>query len=222
MMTPQAKAAIPVPIGQTVPIQARLPPEPRLSSQAGEGCPYNGDGPTTGCSFDMPKKFIKRYLPSRERVNSIESLRFLGDIRNEPNLWHINRHSVARAFLIGIFLAFIPMPFQMLAAAFGALMINANLPLSVALVWISNPLTMPPLFYFNYRVGAALLDWPVTTFEFHLSWQWISERIVDIGVPLYVGSVAVATVLACLSYLLIQYLWRRKVRTDWRMRRRKL
>ena len=101
----------------------------------------------------MPKKFIKRYLPSRERVNSIESLRFLGDIRNEPNLWHINRHSVARAFLIGVFLAFIPMPFQMLAAAFGALMINANLPLSVALVWISNPITMPPLFYF--KIGRA-------------------------------------------------------------------
>lgn len=180
------------------------------------------DGPENRLLFHMPKKFMKRYMPSPERVNSIESLRFLGDIRNEPNLWHINRHSVARAFLIGIFLAFIPMPFQMLAAAFGALMINANLPLSVALVWISNPLTMPPLFYFNYRVGAALLDWPVTTFEFHLSWQWISERIVDIGVPLYVGSVAVATVLACLSYLLVQYLWRRKVRKDWRQRRRKL
>jgi uncharacterized protein (DUF2062 family) len=65
----------------------------------------------------MPKKFMKRYLPTPEKVQSIESLRFLGDILHEPNLWHINRHSVSRAFLIGLFLSFIPMPFQMAAAA---------------------------------------------------------------------------------------------------------
>lgn len=168
----------------------------------------------------MPKKFMKRYIPSPERVRSIESLRFLGDILHEPNLWHINRHSVARAFLIGVFLAFIPMPLQMGVAALGAVMFNANLPLSVALVWISNPLTMPPIFYFNYKVGAILLDRPVITFEFQLSWQWLNERLVEIGIPLYVGSVAVATILGCASYLLVQYLWRRKVRLDWRTRRR--
>lgn len=167
----------------------------------------------------MPKKFMKRYIPSPERVRSIESLHFLGDILHEPNLWHVNRHCIARAFLIGVFLAFIPMPAQMLAAAFGAIWFNANLPLSVALVWISNPLTMPPIFYFNYKIGAMLLDRPVITFEFQLSWGWLSERIVEIGIPLYIGSIAVATVLACVSYLVIQFLWRRRVRSDWRRRR---
>lgn len=167
----------------------------------------------------MPKKFMKRYIPSPEKVRSIKSLHFLGDILHEPNLWHINRHCIARAFLIGIFLAFIPMPGQMVAAAFGAVWFNANLPLSVALVWISNPLTMPPIFYFNYKIGAMLLDRPVITFEFQLSWSWFSERMVEIGIPLYIGSVAVATVLSCFSYLLIQFLWRRKVRSEWRQRR---
>lgn len=168
----------------------------------------------------MPKKFLKRIIPTPEKVRSIQSLHFLGDILHEPNLWHINRHSVSRAFLVGIFMAFIPMPFQMVAAAFGALLINANLPLSVALVWISNPFTMPPMFYFSYKVGAWLLDRPVITFEFQLSWSWLSERMVEIGIPLYVGSLAVATVLSCTAYLTIQYLWRRKVRADWHERQR--
>ncbi|GAA0840285.1 DUF2062 domain-containing protein [Marinobacter szutsaonensis] len=167
----------------------------------------------------MPKKFMKRYLPSPERVQSMRSLHFLGDILHEPNLWHINRHSVARAFLIGIWFCFIPMPFQMLAAALFAIWFNANLPLSVALVWISNPVTMPPMFYFNYKVGAWILNRPVLAFEFELSWPWISERLVDIGIPLYLGSLICATAFACLSYLVIQYLWRRKIRSDWRERR---
>ena len=167
----------------------------------------------------MPKKFMKRYLPTPERVKAMQSLQFLGDILHEPNLWHINRHSVARAFLIGIFFTFIPMPFQMVAAAFCAIWFNANLPLSVVLVWISNPITMPPMFYFNYKIGALVLDRPVLDFEFQLSWAWISERLMDIGIPLYLGSLLMATISACAAYLIIQYLWRRKVRTDWRERR---
>lgn len=166
----------------------------------------------------MPKKFLKRVIPTPEKVRSIESLHFLGDILHDPNLWHINRHSVSRAFLAGVFIAFIPLPFQMLIAAFAALMINANLPLSVALVWITNPLTMPPIFYFNYKTGAWLLERPVTDFDFQLSWAWLSERIFEVGIPLYVGSLAVATVLSCISYLLLQYLWRRRVRATWRER----
>ena len=167
----------------------------------------------------MPKKFMKRYLPSPDKVHSIKALHFLGDILHEPNLWHINRHGVSRAILIGIFLCFIPMPFQMVAAAFCAIWLNANLPLSVALVWISNPLTMPPMFYFNYKVGAWLLNRPVLDFHFELSVGWISERLVEIGIPLYFGSVIVATVTSCICYLVIQYLWRRRVRTSWRERR---
>ncbi|MDO3722482.1 DUF2062 domain-containing protein [Marinobacter sp. chi1] len=166
----------------------------------------------------MPKKFMKRYLPTPEKVKAMKSLHFLGDILHEPNLWHINRHSVARAFLVGIWFCFIPMPFQMVAAAFFAIWFNANLPLSVMLVWISNPVTMPPMFYFNYKVGAWILDRPVLNFEFQLTWQWISERLLDIGIPLYLGSLIIATVSACVAYLSIQYLWRRKVRSSWRLR----
>ncbi|MDX1633035.1 MAG: DUF2062 domain-containing protein [Marinobacter sp.] len=166
----------------------------------------------------MPKKFMKRYLPTPEKVRAIRSLHFLGDILHEPNLWHINRHGVSRAFLIGIFWCFIPMPFQMVAAALFALWMNANLPLSVALVWISNPLTMPPMFYFNYKVGAWLLGRPVMDFEFELSVSWISGRLMDIGIPLYLGSLVTAVVAACVSYLVLQFLWRRKVRADWQRR----
>lgn len=166
----------------------------------------------------MPKRFIKRFLPTPEKIRSLKSLRFLGELLHEPNLWHINRHSVSRAFFIGVFWCFIPMPFQMVVAAFCAVWFNANLPLSVALVWISNPLTMPPLFYLNYRVGAWILDRPIEPYEFELSWSWIAERLVHIGIPLYLGSLLLGIASACAGYICIQFLWRRKVRREWRQR----
>jgi hypothetical protein len=112
----------------------------------------------------------------------------------------------------------------MIFAAFFAIWFNANLPLSVILVWISNPVTMPPIFYFNYKVGALILDRPVLDIDFQLSWSWLSSRLVDIGIPLYLGSLIVATVSGCIAYLIIQFLWRRKVRKDWseRVREKRL
>lgn len=166
----------------------------------------------------MPKRFIKRFMPTPEKVRNLKSLHFLGDLLHEPNLWHINRHSVSRAFFIGIFWCFIPIPFQMILAAFFAVRFNGNLPVSLALVWISNPFTMPPLFYMNYRLGAWLLNRPAESYVFEFTWEWISSRLVHVGIPLYLGSLILAIVSACGSYVLIQYLWRRKVRRDWRLR----
>ncbi|ARU56145.1 hypothetical protein OLMES_2072 [Oleiphilus messinensis] len=162
-------------------------------------------------------------MPTPDKIRNIKSLQFLGDILHEPNLWHLNRHAVSKAFLIGIFCSFIPMPFQMVLAAFLAVWANCNLPISVALVWISNPLTMPPIFYFNYVVGATLLNRPISGYEFELSWNWLADKLLEVGLPLYFGSFVVATVCAVSSYLVIQYLWKRKVRKSWfeRQQRRK-
>jgi len=166
----------------------------------------------------MPKRILKRVFPSPDKIKEIKALHFLGDVLHEPNLWHINRHSVSKAFLVGIFWCFIPMPFQMIAAAFFAIWFNANLPISVALVWISNPLTMPPMFYFNYLVGALILNRPSIDYEFKLSWQWLSDKLVEVGIPLYVGSIACAIVFSIACYTLVQFLWKKKVRSNWRAR----
>ncbi|MDX1589686.1 MAG: DUF2062 domain-containing protein [Oleiphilaceae bacterium] len=170
----------------------------------------------------MSKRLLKRYIPTPEKVRSIRALRFLGSLLHEPNLWHINRHAISRAVLIGVFWCLIPMPFQMIAAALVAVWFNANLPLTLALVWISNPVTMAPMAYGTYVVGTWVLARPASSLQdFRLDWGWFAERLLEVGIPLYVGSLISAVVLSCTSYLLVQYLWRRKVRSDWRLRQQR-
>jgi len=167
----------------------------------------------------MPKDFIKKYLPDPDSIKNNKSLGFLGDVLHEPNLWHLNRHSVTKAFAIGLFWGCIPMPFQMVAAAIVAIRLNANLPLSVAIVWFSNPLTMPPIFYFEYLVGAWLMDIPTLAFdEYEFSAEWLADKLYDVGVPLYLGSLFCGAVLAAVGYFTISALWKRSVIKRWRLR----
>ena len=108
----------------------------------------------------MPKKFIKRHAPDKEAIRDHKYMRIFGKLLYDPNLWHLNRRSVSGAFAVGLFWAFIPIPFQMVTAAATAIPARVNLPISVALVWITNPITMPPMFYSTYRVGTWILDEP--------------------------------------------------------------
>jgi len=164
----------------------------------------------------MPKKIIKKYSPDPEKIKSIKSLQFLGDRLHDPNLWHLNRQSVSMAFAVGLFFAWVPSPTQMAMAAATALFVRANLPISVALVWITNPLTMPPLFYFAYRVGIWLLNKP--HFDGEFSVDTVFSSMADIGGPFLFGCLVLGIICSSLGYFGMQAFWRWYVAHRWNIR----
>lgn len=166
----------------------------------------------------MPKKKLQKLFPTPEQVRQNKSLSFLAPLMGKPNLWHLNRRAVAQAFFIGIFCAFIPMPFQMALAALLAFRFNSNLPISVGLVWISNPITMPPLFYATYTLGTYILDMPAREFSSDMSMDSLLTQLNDIWLPLYLGSILTGLVLASISYIGMRILWRMHVVSHWKKR----
>lgn len=156
----------------------------------------------------MAKKLIKRFTPDHDMVKNHRHLRAFGKLLQDPNLWHLNRRSVSGAFFWGLFWAFIPMPFQMLASAACAIAARVNLPISVALVWLTNPLTMPPIFYFNYLVGTWLLGRPVTVTDFEASMAWLESVLSQAWQPLLAGSVVCGLVAGVVGYVGMRAFWR--------------
>jgi len=167
----------------------------------------------------MARKLIRRYLPDPHKIRDHKHLRLFGTLLHDPNLWHLNRRSASGAFAVGLFMAFMPMPFQMIPAAALAILFRVNLPISVVLVWITNPITMPPIFYFCYSLGAWLLDTPVHAVGYDFSWEWITTELIRIWKPFLLGSFLVATVCAAAGYLGIRGLWRWHVVRDWERRK---
>lgn len=157
----------------------------------------------------MPRHLFKRYAPDHDVIRNHKHMRLFGKLLHNPNLWHLNRRSVSGAFAVGLFWAMIPMPMQMLAAAATAIPCRVNLPVSVGLVWITNPFTMPPIFYFNYLVGSQIFPGSALNMDdFQMSTEWVSHSLGEIWQPLYLGSLIVGTVLAAISYTGMRLFWR--------------
>lgn len=169
----------------------------------------------------MPRKLFQRWMPDPHKIRNNPALKFLGVLLHDPYLFHLNRHSISVAFFIGLFVAFLPIPGQIPLVALLALLFRCNLPISIALIWISNPLTFPIIFYACYKIGANILQVPDNSFSFELSWAWLSTGFPQIWAPLLMGSLLASLFFSCTGYLAIQWIWRWNVTRKWQTRREK-
>ena len=163
---------------------------------------------------------LRRLIPSRNKLREFSALRPVAHLLNRPELWHLNRRGVSGAAFVGLFSAFIPVPSQMLLAAIIAIYVRVNLPISVALVWITNPITIPPMIYGSYRVGAWVLGIDVAELQVELSLDWVLANFVAIGKPLFVGSVICGLVAGSIGFTASHFIWRSRVMLQWHKRRR--
>jgi len=74
----------------------------------------------------------------------------------DRELWHPCRETVAHGLAIGLFVAMLPVPGQMILAALGAMRFRANVPISIAACWVTNPITQFPIMIFQERLGDFL------------------------------------------------------------------
>lgn len=168
---------------------------------------------------ELIQKLIQRFIPDTGVIRNHKSLQFLGDKLHDPNLWHINRRSVIKAFAIGLFFAWVPTPTQMAFAAVAAVYFRANLLVSVALVWITNPITMPPLFYFAYRVGLRFLHLPSPADNFVFSLEGLWSGFGEVIEPFLFGCLIMALTSALAAYIGMDSFWRYQVTKKWLARK---
>lgn len=155
-------------------------------------------------------------------MRNVRALRLIGEVIFEENLWHINRHSVSYAALVGIFCCFLPIPFQMIPCTLLCIWLRCNIPIAIAFVWISNPLTIPPMFFFTYLLGTWILGQPTTVDTIDLSWEWLSHQFSLIWQPLLLGSVITGTFLSVTVFIGIRIYWRWRIVRYWLSRQKRM
>jgi len=169
----------------------------------------------------MPRRIIKKYFPDQKTIKEHKHLKIFGTLLHDQNLWHLNRKSFAGAIATGLFIAFIPLPTQMIIAAAAAIVLGVNLPISVATVWITNPITMPPMFYAAYWVGSTLMDIPPDSQAFEFSIDALMSSLGNSWQPFLLGCLVLGCASSALGYTLARGLWRWIVVKKWSQRKQK-
>ena len=150
---------------------------------------------------------LRALAPSREQLEGNPWLRRLAPYLADPKLWCWSRRGVALGMAIGLFIGFLIPIAQILLAATAAVLLRANVPIAAAGTLVTNPLTVPAIYYAAYHLGAWATGSSATA---AVSWAnpfSVLESLGSIGLPLFAGLAITAVFAAIGSYLLISQIW---------------
>jgi uncharacterized protein len=153
---------------------------------------------------------IRKTLKKTSRSDKFKN--FIKKSKVPPEFLATNRKMISRAVLLGLLIAFIPMPMQMAAVLLFMPFFRFNVPVALAMCWITNPFTMPPMYYLEYHFGAFVLGMEPAPVE--LTLEWFSSNLDDIFIPLYFGAVVFSIVGGLLGYWAVNHFWRSSVNKE--------
>jgi uncharacterized protein (DUF2062 family) len=104
-------------------------------------------------------RILLRRLPRRANVHRYPVIRWFAHLAAKaPFLWSYRHENVMPALYGGAVLAFLPLFGTQFLLAFGvALLLRANLTITVGLQFITNPFTLVPIYGFTALVGTRIM-----------------------------------------------------------------
>lgn len=145
----------------------------------------------------------------KKKFKELINIKKLDDLIAKYNISYeyiaVNRAMVTKALLIGLFIALLPIPMQMLVVLLCMKFFTFNVPLGILLCWITNPITMPFIYYIEYLVGSFILNTEMLAIE--MSLEWFNDNFTNIFLQLYLGAFILASLISTVVYLLVNYLW---------------
>ncbi len=172
-------------------------------------------------------RWFRNQMPTHEQL---EESRFTAPFARRQELFRFTRRSVPRGVAVGLFIgifALIP-GVQMVGAALMCVPVRGNIPIAVAMTFLSNPATTPFIlaasiwvgnwmgfhanlstFYSLYESGASIGEWS----------YWLLS---DAAPALVVGLFIISLVSSIIGYVLSQWIWRAWVGRKLRIKQRRI
>jgi uncharacterized protein len=168
--------------------------------------------------------WLRGHLPTRESIAGNRWLAPFAGRLMHSSLWRFNRRSVPRGVALGL-AAGLAVPFaHTVIAAVLAIPLRANVLISAATTWISNPITWIVIFPAERAIGKFLIGLsraapaPDVAMQAGTAMQgWLGWLLKTSG-EIALGSVVLGLVAGAVGYLLMVQIWRVRIARKWRKR----
>lgn len=161
-------------------------------------------------------KWLRSKMPNQASLRKNKLLAIFGERLLDAHYWHHNRQSSAIAMAAGLFAAWLPLPLHSFLAIGIALALRGYLPLAMAMVWVSNPLTIAPMMYGAYTLGSRMLGLEMADVK-----NLLEHDVWALGPPLVTGALTLALLSAIVGWLLTHLFWRCKIKRAWLKRKQR-
>lgn len=157
--------------------------------------------------------WLRRHIPTRESIQNYPLLRPFAPHLSKPQLWRMSRRSVPRGVALGLFVGVIIPFMHTFIAAILAIPLRANVAVAAAFTLVINPLTIPPMYYAAYRIGAwelhydAALVNPATAERFSSELSRLLFWVHHASGPIAVGVLSIAAGGALIGYFGARIVW---------------
>jgi uncharacterized protein (DUF2062 family) len=157
----------------------------------------------------MPRRLFKQLSRQRHHLRTRWYMKPFQSVFGESSYWSLNRRNVTRAVALGLFIAFLPPPIpHTLMAVFAAIALRVNIPVTLTSIFITNPVTMGPLYYAAYWVGCHVLgDTPMTRLPKAAPGDWLPAFHGPILEPFIIGCLLLGLAVAVLGYIVLGLSW---------------
>jgi uncharacterized protein (DUF2062 family) len=157
----------------------------------------------------MPRRLFKKLSRQRHHLRTRWYMKPFEFVFGDAAFWSLNRRNVTRAVALGFFIGFMPpvLPHTVLALL-AAIALRVNIPVTLTAIFITNPVTMVPLYYAAYWSGCFVLGIkPLTRLPQPKPDTWLPAFHGPFMEPFLLGCLIVGLAVAVAAYILLGASW---------------
>lgn len=154
-----------------------------------------------------------RFLKHPRKLRQSPARRWFARHFLDKRVWKPTQHTLSGGMAVGMFITLQLLPIQTPAAIILAAIFRVNIPIAIALCWVSNPVTVPFMAWLEYAIGKWVLALyttvPTSPFPTHLPESMVDAWIVlkEHAPVMLVGGIILGAVVALISYIATWSCW---------------
>lgn len=151
-----------------------------------------------------------RFLKHPRKLKTRPLMRWFARHFLDKRVWKPTQHTFAGGMAVGLFVTVQLLPIQMPSAAILAAVFRVNIPIAIAMCWLSNPATLAPIGWFENWIGTWIMEQfgdPTAAVAKIAEGHERIARGIEFAKAMFIGGVFLGGALAPVGYVLTYIAW---------------